>query len=310
MHGEDGQDDLLGHADLRTQSPTTNQGAGMLLDHEDEAGISSGLATLDIGLLQPEIRTSPLPAPTEFATLSGAASSMPPAMVLGGFPSASTSNAVALSSGYTGLSALVSSSGLPSAMMGSPQKPGFAPVSAPGVIPGGNQRMMMQPSQQPATGAMGSGQGAGPGQPMVFSSQPPAVDGEYRTPMKVLLRPEMGGGLSVALVLRNGVPAVTMREAFSAFLALRNVGDQLLRFVARIGIVYFCRIVWITSLPIRSLSRHLIPCRRRVKVNLPADIKRTTIPEVTALAPGEESWIPLEIALGDLNGEFSLSPSS
>jgi hypothetical protein len=41
----------------------------------------------------------------------------------------------------------------------------------------------------------------------------------------------MGGGLSIALVLRNGVPAVTLREAFSALLMLKNVGDQLLRFV-------------------------------------------------------------------------------
>jgi hypothetical protein len=44
---------------------------------------------------------------------------------------------------------------------------------------------------------------------------------------------------------------------------------------------------------------------RRVKVNLPAEIRRTGIPEIAVLAPGEEAWVPLELALGDLNGQSS-----
>ena len=48
---------------------------------------------------------------------------------------------------------------------------------------------------------------------------------------KVLLRSELGGGLNVVLLFRNGVTAVAFHGAMSAYVVMKNMGDQAVRWV-------------------------------------------------------------------------------
>eukprot|EP01034_Spumella_vulgaris_P021954 gene21954-28034_t len=82
---------------------------------------------------------------------------------------------------------------------------------------------------------------------------------------KVLLRPEMGGGLSVTLVLRNNAVAVAYVGAISAYLLVRNTTKD--------------RVI------------------RRIKVSFPQDLRKTAVPDIPLLGPEQEVQIPMEMVL-------------
>jgi len=82
---------------------------------------------------------------------------------------------------------------------------------------------------------------------------------------KVILKPDVGGGLGVSLAFRfGGVIASTYVGASCAILSMKNFKDH----------------------PIR-----------RIKISFPADIKRTQIEDIPLLQPGQEVHIPMEILL-------------
>jgi hypothetical protein len=43
-------------------------------------------------------------------------------------------------------------------------------------------------------------------------------------------------------------------------------------------------------------------CCRRVKVTFPTELRRTAIPEIPLLVPGQEAWVPMELVLSGLGG--------
>jgi hypothetical protein len=90
----------------------------------------------------------------------------------------------------------------------------------------------------------------------------PAVD--ELTESKQILRPELGGGLSVSIVFRYGVTAVAFAGANCTYIILKNKSDH----------------------PIR-----------RIKIGFPADLRKTPIEDVAMLAPGQELKIPAELVL-------------
>lgn len=42
--------------------------------------------------------------------------------------------------------------------------------------------------------------------------------------------------------------------------------------------------------------------KRRIKISFPADVKRTAVPDIATLAPGEEVQVPMEIVMSALSG--------
>jgi hypothetical protein len=247
----------------------TASGSGMLSGSEDEHGAVGGramhmggedllqdpdalaqppsqgpVASLGTGLLMPTVRTSPSPA----ATPEGGNSPMSRSNRISSLSSPTSSStghdpalfggAVALPSAYTGLMAMgaAGAAGRPSAMLGGAQRaaqPSAYP-SGPSGSAGlaGNQRMMMQ--TPPALAQHGEPTGAvsghGTSAPGVLTAEPALAEGERRSRARVILRPEMGGGLAVSMVFRNGVPAAAYSGGTSALLLLKNVGDQQLRY--------------------------------------------------------------------------------
>ena len=237
MRGVGSEDDLV------SLSASTS-GGDLLADMTEVAStVVNAPPLLDSGLLMPTLRSSPLPtaptvsmpAPTPVSVNSGPTSPMMPSM----------NNAVALSNGYTGLmndaAVAAAAAGKPSVMLNhSSTAPMAYPQSTAGAAGlGGNQRMMIQSPLAITQGTPGvvSGPGSalGPqstpsGQQMeVYSSMPVCIPGENQTTPKVILKPEMGGGLSVSVVFRHGVPATFLSGAFSVYIVLRNLGDQVLR---------------------------------------------------------------------------------
>jgi len=120
----------------------------------------------------------------------------------------------------------------------------------------GNMQMMpMFPGMQ-----MGGGMVSAP--PTQQQGAVPAVD--ELSESKQILRPELGGGLSVSIVFRYGVTAVAFAGANCTYVILKNTSDH----------------------PIR-----------RIKIGFPADLRKTPIEDVAMLAPGQELKIPAELVL-------------
>ena len=95
---------------------------------------------------------------------------------------------------------------------------------------GGMMGMMGQPMAP--SGGMGVMAG-GPGmRPAAVQAAPLVVEEQLSEP-KLLLRPDLGGGLSVSIVFRFGVLASTYNGATCTYLNLRNCGDQPLRWAAK-----------------------------------------------------------------------------
>eukprot|EP01035_Chromulina_nebulosa_P018023 gene18023-23664_t len=93
----------------------------------------------------------------------------------------------------------------------------------------------------------------------------PATTIETISQSKVILKPDVGGGLGVSLAFRfGGAIASTYVGAACAILSMKNFKDH----------------------PIR-----------RIKISFPADIKRTQIEDIPLLQPGQEVHIPMEILL-------------
>lgn len=71
---------------------------------------------------------------------------------------------------------------------------------------------------------MGGGPGVKP------AAVPSPVVEELLSEPKVLLRPDLGGGLALSLVQRFGVVASTYNGATSTYVAMKNCGEQPLRY--------------------------------------------------------------------------------
>jgi AP-3 complex subunit beta len=84
---------------------------------------------------------------------------------------------------------------------------------------------------------------------------------------KSILRPELGGGLSVTAIYRRNATATAFPGAQCILLVFRNTKD----------------------FPIR-----------RIRVNFPTDIRRTNIPEIPVLNPAQEFKIPVEVVLAGI----------
>jgi hypothetical protein len=97
---------------------------------------------------------------------------------------------------------------------------------------------------------------------------------EFLSAPKQILRPEMGSGLSVSLVLRNGTPPASIAGAVSAYIHIKNTRDDL---------------------PIR-----------RVKICFPPEVRCTGLPDIPVLEAGQEIRLPLEITLSTSNGKSCL----
>mmetsp|Transcript_7924 Transcript_7924/g.17269 ORF Transcript_7924/g.17269 Transcript_7924/m.17269 type:complete len:1163 (-) Transcript_7924:567-4055(-) len=95
---------------------------------------------------------------------------------------------------------------------------------------------------------------------------------EFLSAPKQILRPEMGSGLSVSLVLRNGTPPASIAGAVSAYIHIKNTRDDL---------------------PIR-----------RVKICFPPEVRCTGLPDIPVLEAGQEIRLPLEITLSTSNGKL------
>jgi hypothetical protein len=98
---------------------------------------------------------------------------------------------------------------------------------------------------------------------------PPAADAasgvaETLSEEKVVLRPELGGGLAVTIAYRRSVSATAIAGAQCVFLVLRNTKETPLR---------------------------------RVRVNFPSDVRRTNTPEIPLLSGGQEFRMPVEVVL-------------
>ena len=116
---------------------------------------------------------------------------------------------------------------------------GMGAMPMGGMVPMGGVgmgMMMGQPMSMMGGQPMGmmSAMGGGPGQPRQGSGlgieSIPAPPEELSEP-KVLLRPDLGGGLSVSLIFRFGVLASTYNGASAVYLVLKNCADQPLRCV-------------------------------------------------------------------------------
>lgn len=90
---------------------------------------------------------------------------------------------------------------------------------------------------------------------------------------KVILRPDLGAGLSVTTVYRRQVLAIAYPGAQCIYLIVRNTKETPLR---------------------------------RVRINFPTDVRKTTIPEIPLLGPGQEVRLPVEIALTGLSGTLTV----
>lgn len=192
-------------------------------------------------LLAQPVTTMP-PAPSLVTATASLGPGLNPGMVA---PTAPASiSTVALSSGYAGLMA-PNNVGKPSAMMAhAPNAPSMHMPMAMSMIPpsgggglAGNQRMMMQQplaltqhvQQAQAPGpSYGAPPSAGIG--AIGSCEPCLQEGETLTAARVLLKPEMGGGLAVTIVFRNGVQAAAYSGAISAYIVLKNTRDQPIRY--------------------------------------------------------------------------------
>jgi hypothetical protein len=95
-------------------------------------------------------------------------------------------------------------------MMGGPMMGGMMPRGPMGMNPG-MQGMGMNPGMQ--------GMRPQPAAPVVEDLSDP----------KVLLKPEIGGGLAVSLVFRYGVQAVAYAGAHCAYISVQNTKDHMIR---------------------------------------------------------------------------------
>lgn len=95
-------------------------------------------------------------------------------------------------------------------------------------------------------------------------------DTEEISPVLSILRPELGGGLGVGLLIRHRSTAVAFAGGLCVFLLLANHGERPLR---------------------------------RVKVTFPASIRGTSAPEVPQILPQQQLLIPLELVLSPVAGK-------
>ena len=93
---------------------------------------------------------------------------------------------------------------------------------------------------------------------------------EVMSEPKVILKPEIGGGLSVSAAFRFNSTSVAFSGGSCVCLILRNHKDINLR---------------------------------RIKITFPTDLKRTNIEDVALLTPGQELKIPLELQLAPFVGK-------
>lgn len=119
--------------------------------------------------------------------------------------------------------------------------------------------VMAAPSMQPA---MNSIQLTPPANPSTNHLTPPSH--EKLSQPRFILKPETGGGLSVNLVYRRDCNAVAFAGASCIYLTVKN---------------------------------HKEYPQRRVKINFPNDLRKTTIPDIPVLNPGQEVVFPVEIVL-------------
>eukprot|EP00981_Chlorochromonas_danica_P008375 scaffold2163_cov158-Ochromonas_danica.AAC.10 len=97
--------------------------------------------------------------------------------------------------------------------------------------------------------------------PPANSSTVTSIDTGMLAP-KVVLRPEIGAGLLVALVIRKNTPAVAYAGATSCYFSFRNTKEYAMR---------------------------------RIRISLPSDVRKTTISDIPLLEPGQEVLLPVEI---------------
>ena len=98
-----------------------------------------------------------------------------------------------------------------------------------GMQPMGGMGMGMGMGMQPMGGmGMPTTMGGGPG--VKPAAVPSPVVEELLSEPKVLLRPDLGGGLALSLVQRFGVVASTYNGATSTYVAMKNCGEQPLRY--------------------------------------------------------------------------------
>lgn len=88
---------------------------------------------------------------------------------------------------------------------------------------------------------------------------------------RAILKPELGGGLGVTLIFRSSISASAYPGAACVYLTLKNHKDYAMR---------------------------------RVKVTFPTDVRKTNIPDVPILNPGQEIQIPMEIVLSGLSSKL------
>eukprot|EP01039_Chlorochromonas_danica_P010059 gene10059-11130_t len=106
---------------------------------------------------------------------------------------------------------------------------------------------------------------------------PPAADAasgvaETLSEEKVVLRPELGGGLAVTVAYRRSVSATAIAGAQCVFLVLRNTKETPLR---------------------------------RVRVNFPSDVRRTNTPEIPLLSGGQEFRMPIKMDIRSDQGAYT-----
>jgi hypothetical protein len=113
---------------------------------------------------------------------------------------------------------------------------------------------------------MSSPPNAHPGvHPAAFLSERPQED---FTEPRSILNPAMGGGLIVSIAFRKRISSVTYPGATCLFVIIRNGTKE------------------------RPL--------RRVHVGFPNDVRKTTLPDIPVLNPGQEAYLPMEIVLTSL----------
>jgi hypothetical protein len=125
-----------------------------------------------------------------------------------------------------------------------------------------SSRLLMAP-QSPASGIASIPASSQP------RNAPELLENEHLSKERVLLRPELSSGLRVSILLRYGVVPLSLNDSNSAYVVLKNEKDFIFR---------------------------------RIKISFPAEIRKSSIPDIPILEPGQELWVPLEIALANLNG--------
>lgn len=98
------------------------------------------------------------------------------------------------------------------------------------------------------------------------------IQKEVLSEPRVILRPELGGGLGVNVVYRGNILPTAFANASCIYLVVKNTRDYSMR---------------------------------RVKINFPTDVKRTNIPDIPVLNPGQELTVPMEMVLISLPGKQS-----